>query len=109
MNRWGQIFPQPLLADGRLLDTLLGLNFAVLGDAEVLHAVTGHTREQWLAQGVVVRADPDPEVQDWLRTHGVRAVMLRPDRYIMGVARDAAELDALTASWPMAQALAAGG
>ncbi len=105
----GQIFPQPLLADGRLLDTLLGLNFAVLGDAEVLHAVTGHTREQWLAQGVVVRADADPEVQDWLRTHGVRAVILRPDRYIMGVARDAAELDALTASWPMAQALAAGG
>ncbi len=102
----GQIFPQPLLADGRLLDAELGLNFAVLGDAEVLQSVTSHTHEQWLAQGVVVRVCPDPEVHDWLRQHGVRAVMLRPDRYIMGVAQDGAELDALTASWPLVNALA---
>ncbi len=102
----GQIFPQPLLADGRLLDAALGLNFAVLGDAGVLHSVAGRTREQWQAQGVVVRDCPDPEVHDWLRKNGVRAVMLRPDRYIMGVAHDAAELDALTASWPLVNALA---
>lgn len=102
----GQIFPQPMLDNGRLLDTVLGLNFAVIGEPEVLQAVGDDTREGWQALGVVVRPARDPELQDWLRQQGVRAVLLRPDRYIAGVANNATELAALTLCLPEPQARA---
>ena len=71
----GQPFPQPVLADGELLDQYLGNRFAVIGRAELL---------------------------DWLDSHDVGAVMLRPDRYILGQARTPGELDAVTACLPVA-------
>jgi 3-(3-hydroxy-phenyl)propionate hydroxylase len=46
-------------------------------------------------------------LQAWLREHGVSAVMLRPDRYIMGVARTAGDLDALTRLLPAIHRLSA--
>lgn len=103
-----QIFPQPTLANGRLLDTLLGLNFAVLGEDNVLAAVSEDTRERWQAQGVVTVPASDPELKAWLDQRGVRAVLLRPDRYVLGVAQNSAELDRLSALLPAAAALAHG-
>jgi 3-(3-hydroxy-phenyl)propionate hydroxylase len=100
-----QVFPQPMLADGCPLDAVLGLNFAVLGDEDVLQAVSEDTRERWQHHGAVVRAARDPEVQAWLRQHGVRAVLLRPDRYILGVAQTGAELDGISALLPTVAAL----
>ena len=91
-----QIFPQPRLADGRLLDALLGLHFAVIAEEAVLAAVHEDIRERWQAQGVVVLAASDPGLQPWFVQQGVRAVLLRPDRYIAGVARTAAELEDLS-------------
>lgn len=61
-----QVFPQPLLADGRLLDAALGLNFAVIGDDDVLTSVSDETRERWQAHGLVTLPARDPEVQAWL-------------------------------------------
>lgn len=96
----GRVFPQPRLHNGQLLDTRLGMHFAVIGDATVLADVTADTRALWQAHGVVeVEADSDG-LRAWLREHGVSAVMLRPDRYVMGVARSAAELDTLTGLLP---------
>jgi hypothetical protein len=103
-----QVFPQPTLANGHLLDTLLGLNFAVLGEDTVLAAVSEDTRERWQAQGVVTVPARDPEVKAWLDQQGVRAVLLRPDRYILGVAQSSAELDRISAVLPTAGALAHG-
>lgn len=95
-----QVFPQPMLADGRLLDATLGLNFAVIGEAAVLDAASGETHQRWQDQGAVVLIAEDPEVQAWLRQYGVRAVLLRPDRYILGVAKTAGELDDISALLP---------
>jgi 3-(3-hydroxy-phenyl)propionate hydroxylase len=100
-----QIFPQPLLADGRLLDAVLGLQFAVIGDQAVLNDVSDDTRAHWQAQGVVVLPARDPEVQTWLTQQGVGAVLLRPDRYILGVARSGAELDSISALLPAVAAM----
>lgn len=102
----GQVFPQPIMMDGRLLDAALGLNFAVIGDEAVLQAVSDETRERWQAQGVVTLPARDPEVQAWLAQQGVRAVLLRPDRYIAGVANSGADLDRISALLPAAAALA---
>lgn len=100
-----QIFPQPLLADGRLLDAVLGLQFAVIGDQAVLNDVSDDTRAHWQAQGVVVLPARDPEVQTWLTQQGVGAVLLRPDRYILGVAQSGAELDSISALLPAVAAM----
>ena len=101
-----QVFPQPMLADGRLLDAALGLHFAVIGESAVLDNVSEDTREHWQAQGVVTLPARDPEVLAWLQANGVRAALLRPDRYIVGVARNSAELDRISRQLPVAAALA---
>jgi 3-(3-hydroxy-phenyl)propionate hydroxylase len=91
----GRVFPQPRLHDGQLLDTRLGSHFAVLGDAAVLNSVNADTRAAWQANSVVCVIDESDELKSWLTEHGVRAVMLRPDRYVMGVATSASDLEAL--------------
>jgi len=70
----GTIFPQPRLADGRLMDEAIGQRFAIVGEASLL----AHLRtDAVLLPGVG---------QDWLTRHDVRAALLRPDRYIFAVA-----------------------
>jgi 3-(3-hydroxy-phenyl)propionate hydroxylase len=102
-----QIFPQPVLANGQLMDAAIGLNFAAIGDEALLSGVSDETREAWQAQGLVTLAsDGQPEVRAWLDQQGVRAVLLRPDRYIVGVAQTASELEHLSALLPAAAALA---
>jgi 3-(3-hydroxy-phenyl)propionate hydroxylase len=70
----GTIFPQPRLPDGRLMDEAIGHRFAIVGET-----------------GLLASARPDavllPGVgSDWLAAHGLRAALLRPDRYIFDVA-----------------------
>ncbi|HSI01417.1 MAG TPA: FAD-dependent monooxygenase [Reyranella sp.] len=70
----GTIFPQPRLPDGRPMDEAIGQRFAVVGEV-----------------GLLARRRPDavalPGVgADWLARHGLRAALLRPDRYVADVA-----------------------
>ena len=76
----GTLFPQPRLSDGRLMDDAIGLRFAVVGDATLLqHVPAGFT------------ALPGTGT-DWLARHEARAAVLRPDRYVFALARNADEL-----------------
>ena len=95
-----RVFPQPRLSNGHLLDRRLGSHFGVIGDMSVVDGVSDDTRALWNAHGVVQVVDDGDEVRAWLTEHGVRAVMLRPDRYVMGVAHTAADLDAVTQLLP---------
>jgi 3-(3-hydroxy-phenyl)propionate hydroxylase len=95
-----QIFPQPQLQDGRLLDQVIGHNFAVLGEPELLSQVSPETRQLWHQHGVVILTATDPNILAWLDTQGMSAVLLRPDRYIAGVAHSAAELDEISQCLP---------
>jgi 3-(3-hydroxy-phenyl)propionate hydroxylase len=71
----GTIFPQPRLDDGRLMDEAIGQRFAIVGETALL----AHLRpDAVLLPGVG---------SEWLARHGVRAALLRPDRYIFDVAR----------------------
>jgi 3-(3-hydroxy-phenyl)propionate hydroxylase len=79
----GTIFPQQRLADGRLMDEAIGQRFAILGDAALLEGIDGAAV---LLPGVGM---------EWLAVHRARAVVLRPDRYIFGLANDQATLLAL--------------
>ncbi len=96
----GQPFPQPILADGQLLDTLLGERFAVIGRQALLSSVTAATRQLWQQADVVQLPAADPSLSAWLDEQHVDAVVLRPDRYIMGMATSPKELETITARMP---------
>ncbi|MBN9488796.1 MAG: bifunctional 3-(3-hydroxy-phenyl)propionate/3-hydroxycinnamic acid hydroxylase [Alphaproteobacteria bacterium] len=70
----GTIFPQPRLADGRLMDDAIGQRFAIVGDVALL----AHLRPDAIRLPGVGR--------EWLEQHHLRAALLRPDRYIYAVA-----------------------
>jgi len=75
---------QPTLADGARLDDEAGYRHALLVDPawEV-----GRTHERI----AVVPAD-SMMARDWLKRIDARAVLLRPDRYVAGIARERDEL-----------------
>ncbi len=77
----GAIFPQPRLADGRLMDEVIGQRFAIVGNAELL---AGLETSAALLPGVAA---------DWLARHGASAVILRPDRYVFALAGNRADLE----------------
>lgn len=99
-----QVFPQPPLADGRLLDAAIGPRFALIATPAVLDAVGQSTRRWCRWHGAVMWPATDPALGDWLHRHGVAAVLLRPDRYIAGVAADATGVDTLIRSLPWLEA-----
>ncbi len=99
-----QVFPQPRLDDGRLLDAAVGQRFTVLAEPGVLDAVGETTRAWWRWHDVDVRPATDAAVQNWLQQHDVAAVVLRPDRYVAGMAHDATELERLMLSLPWLKA-----
>jgi len=77
----GTIFPQPRLADGRLMDEVIGQRFAIVGDAEML---AGLEAPAALLPGVAT---------EWLARHGSRAAVLRPDRYVLALAENRVDLE----------------
>jgi 3-(3-hydroxy-phenyl)propionate hydroxylase len=82
-----RIAPQPTLSDGRRADDVAGYGHALFARAAL--PVPSHC-------GVAVIADP--AVQPWLDQLGAEAVMVRPDRYVLGAARNQAELRDLLAA-----------
>ena len=103
----GQVFPQPPLAHGQGLDTALGLGFGVIARAALLAQIDAPVRDHWQAAGCALIDDRHPELAAWLDAQGVSAVVLRPDRYVMGVAHDATELRALMEWAPLSDRHAA--
>jgi len=98
----GVVFPQPALDDGRLLDEAVGSRFAVLGDAATLAAMSDAARARFRRIGACVLDAPGQGVGAWLAEHDARAVVVRPDRYVLGLARSGADLDRLAAALPLA-------
>jgi 3-(3-hydroxy-phenyl)propionate hydroxylase len=84
----GTIFPQPRLVDGRLMDEAIGQRFAVVGDPDVVGNLAAKAA---VLPGVGL---------DWLAGHGTRAALLRPDRYVFGLAQDRAALEGLVRDLP---------
>lgn len=95
----GTLAPQPRLSDGRLLDDVAGPRFIVLARVGLADQVSDDTRARWDRADVALLQD---EAIDYLDSIGAGAVIIRPDHYILGTARSAAELDALTRAIPLA-------
>lgn len=92
----GRVAPQPVLADGVRLDDRVGYRFALLlrpGDAAALPTAP---LDALAARGAVLVADA--ALAPWLDEIGAVAALVRPDRYVLGAARDAEDLAALAAA-----------
>lgn len=90
----GFIAPQPRLRDGVLLDDVVGHRFTLIVKAEHTDAAKAYAESISEAQLIVVTAD-DNHTRDWLASSNSQAVLVRPDRYVCGLARDVAEIRAL--------------
>jgi 3-(3-hydroxy-phenyl)propionate hydroxylase len=94
----GQIAPQPRLADGTRLDDRVGYRFAALLRPDFAASLPAKTLERLAGREIIVVADDAPEQQAWLQAADAAAVLIRPDRYILGAARSPQELNALVAA-----------
>ncbi len=92
----GRPFPQPRLADGRLLDEHIGPRCALIAQPAFLRDAAAAVQRLQAATGAVLPDGSDPALAAWLAAHGTQAVVLRPDRYIVGVAGAPQDLDRLT-------------
>jgi len=86
----GVIFPQPILASGKPLDDVVDENFVVIGDRALLEAVSPATKMLWDVNGVIRLPD---EAMGYLEELHARAVIIRPDRYILAAVNNAEELE----------------
>ena len=90
----GQIAPQPRLPDGRLMDDVVGYRFALVVLPELL-AGCDDIASRAARAGVQIVISEGASVRQWLASTGAAAVLVRPDRYVYGVAHDAASLHGL--------------
>ncbi|MGP3534115.1 bifunctional 3-(3-hydroxy-phenyl)propionate/3-hydroxycinnamic acid hydroxylase [Microbacterium sp. RD1] len=94
----GLLFPQPWVTDARGRRVRLD---AVLGDDEVLLALEPLTTTddvRTLVLGADLH-DDDGVLGAWLAAFDASAVMVRPDRYVFGIARDAVGARTLAREW----------
>lgn len=93
----GRIVGQPRLSNGERLDDAIGAGFAVIASSGA-GAADPDVRDRAAEAGASWNEDDALGV--WLRQHESYAIVLRPDRYTLGGAADAAELADLLAMIP---------
>ncbi|MBS1676286.1 MAG: bifunctional 3-(3-hydroxy-phenyl)propionate/3-hydroxycinnamic acid hydroxylase [Actinobacteria bacterium] len=91
----GTLFAQPRLADGRLLDDAVGEQFTILALPELVASLAPGLRERCRDAGVAILGDASPETRTALAAVGARGVLLRPDKYLLGVADSGEDLGRL--------------
>ena len=89
----GTLAPQPRLADGTLLDDVVGFAFALVATEEVLDALPVDVRLALVHAGIVV-VPASGGAAEWLDELDAQAVIVRPDRYYYGTYDSPAALDA---------------
>jgi len=92
----GVRFIQPILADGRKLDDLVGQGWRLFVRDDSVGCSVGNSSPS-LTRVVAASLDDGGAVTHWLDQHGVDAVLLRPDHCVFGTASGTA-IDLVAAS-----------
>ena len=91
----GTMAPQPLLSNGRRLDDQVAYRFAALVQPAFLKQLAPAVLDRCSTRSIALVADASSRLTDWLDQIGAQAALVRPDRYIVGLARTSEELSAL--------------
>ena len=95
----GRTAPQFLLSDGRRTDDHVGYRFCLFAQSAFLAGLSQAAHTMLIKAGITVISSNDAAgVGPWLVRQDVPAVMARPDRYVLGAARNENELAALLAA-----------
>ena len=90
----GTLAPQASLSDGRRMDEVVGSRFLVAAPGELLAELPATVRQALDADSDIVVAQPGSrEATELLEHYRGGAVIIRPDRYVLGVAHDRFELE----------------
>jgi 3-(3-hydroxy-phenyl)propionate hydroxylase len=90
---------QPKFPDGTRLDDRTGYRFAVLANTDFIHAMPSQVRSTLKSTDIILVA-AEGDAASYLAEMDVPAIVIRPDRYILGVASTAAELERILARRP---------
>ena len=87
----GSLFPQPRLADGRLMDEACGTGWRLVEDARSPSTAAVATHPglpglRHIAVGPLGLAEAEGVLARWFDRHGCAAALVRPDHYVFGVA-----------------------
>ncbi len=93
-RRRGSISPQPVLSDGTKMDDRAGYGFAVILRPDLARDCGADL----VARGITAIVGEAPELAAWLDEVGAAAILVRPDRYVLGAARTTTELQELLAA-----------
>ncbi|WP_417564767.1 bifunctional 3-(3-hydroxy-phenyl)propionate/3-hydroxycinnamic acid hydroxylase [Microbacterium sp.] len=91
-HRAGRLGPQPILSDGTRLDDMVGRHFLVAVDRATYAALPESARLALDEDGDIVTLTDPLKIGQLLDAVQAKAIVLRPDHYILGVADTAAEL-----------------
>jgi 3-(3-hydroxy-phenyl)propionate hydroxylase len=81
--------PNPVLADGKRLDDVVGARFAVVTSSPL----DPSQQDEMASRGtVVVTAHPETDLDLWLRAGRATAAVVRPDRTVLCASRNLAEV-----------------
>jgi len=93
----GSLFPQPRINSGNLLDEYLDINFALIVSRTFKQNLTETDFKQFREKEIKIVIDQTDQLELWFEKKGVGAVLLRPDRYILGIANKKSDLETLLA------------
>ncbi len=97
----GTLFPQPRMADDRLMDEHAGAGWRIVLGAELATQPTPSGLMR-LTLGEGAMHDAEGVVARWMQRHACHAALVRPDHCVYGTAATADELTALLAEHAMA-------
>ncbi|MFI6309557.1 bifunctional 3-(3-hydroxy-phenyl)propionate/3-hydroxycinnamic acid hydroxylase [Nocardia fusca] len=96
----GQLSKQPMPAGGTRLDDIVGPRFLLATTPELFAGLPEDRRNEVETNPEVVVLMAPEQVRELLASVGSDAVVVRPDRYLLGTARTQAELEQLLAIVP---------
>lgn len=88
----GQLFPQPRLADGALMDVRVGCGWRLVHDGTL---PIGAAEPALTVVPMSAQDEAEGVVGAWMHRHACHAALVRPDHYVFGTAADPTALQAL--------------